>query len=109
MINIRSITTDDVEEFWRLRLEGFKTSPEAFGSSYEESVKIPLSDAKNIIDEKNNLILGAFTENREIVGIMGLRREQKLKLSHKGTIWGVYVSKDHRRKGIANQLLSELL
>lgn len=109
MIKINTIKIENTEEFWKLRLEGFRTNPEAFGSSYEESVETPISEVEKIINDENNYILGAFTENHQLVGIMGFRREQRKKLNHKGTIWGVYVLKDHRRKGIANELLKELL
>ncbi len=109
MIKINTIKIEDTEKFWKLRLEGFRTNPEAFGSSYEESVGTPLSEVEKIINDKNNYIFGAFTVNNQLVGIMGFRREQRKKLKHKGSIWGVYVSKDHRRKGIAKELLNELL
>ncbi len=72
-------------------------------------METPISEVEKIINDKNNFILGAFAENHQLVGIMGFRREQRKKLKHKGTIWGVYVSKEYRRKGIAKELLKELL
>ncbi|WP_235857339.1 GNAT family N-acetyltransferase [Paenibacillus albiflavus] len=91
-------------------MEALKNHPEAFSSSYEDSVQTPLEDVeKRIKNDKDNYILGAFTENGQLVGIAGFRREQGIKVKHKGMIWGVYVSAEHRGKGIAQSLIKEIL
>ncbi|WP_252361735.1 hypothetical protein [Paenibacillus terrae] len=65
-------------------------NPEAFGASYEESVRIPLSDVeKQIQNERDRYILGAFTKDHQLAGITGFQREHKIKTQHKGMIWGV--------------------
>jgi GNAT superfamily N-acetyltransferase len=50
------------------------------------------------LDEKGNL-----------VGVIGWYREARLKISHKSRIMAVYVEPTHRGKGIAKQLLSQVI
>lgn len=110
MIHIANIKKEQAEAFWALRLEALRTHPEAFGASYEDSVHTPLSEVETRIhDEEGNYILGACTQDGELVGIAGFRREQATKASHKGSIWGVYVSPAYRGQRIANHLIQEVL
>jgi RimJ/RimL family protein N-acetyltransferase len=110
MIQVRNIQFTEIERFWQLRLEALKTNPEAFGSSYEESAQLPKSEVENRFhNESDNYLLGAFTEDGQLVGMMGFMREQRIKLRHKGMIWGVYVTPNFRGKGIAKQLLTEII
>ena len=39
----------------------------------------------------------------------GFFRHQQLKVRHKGRVWGVYVTRSERGKGMAQALLQELL
>ncbi|MCF2946002.1 GNAT family N-acetyltransferase [Paenibacillus tarimensis] len=110
MFYIKEIKQEDVELYWKLRLEALKTNPEAFGATYEDSVKTPISEVvKRIQNESDNYILMAFTERDQAAGMVGFRREQGIKLKHKGMIWGVYVSPEYRGKGIAKELLKEVI
>ncbi|MEC0238498.1 GNAT family N-acetyltransferase [Paenibacillus dokdonensis] len=110
MMHIKNINREQANEFWKLRLEALQSNPEAFGSSYEDNVHTPMNEViLKINNEPDNYILGAFTENNELMGIAGFRREQGMKVRHKGMIWGVYVSPTHRGKGIARELMQEIL
>jgi len=110
MYYIKNIKREDVEVYWKLRLEALRMNPEAFGASYEESVHTPISEVRNRIkNESDNYIVGAFKEENQIVGMIGFRREQGIKIKHKGMIWGVYVSPEYRGKGIAKELLEEVI
>jgi RimJ/RimL family protein N-acetyltransferase len=40
-----------------------------------------------------------------LVGIVGLRREDRVNFAHKGLIWGVYVAPAARGKGVARELM----
>jgi RimJ/RimL family protein N-acetyltransferase len=53
-------------------------------------------------------VLGAFAEG-QLIGTVGFARQQNRKDRHKGRIWGVYVKKGHRGRGIARQLLEAVL
>ncbi len=110
LMYIQNIQREQAAEFWKLRLEALKTHPEAFGSSYEDQVHTPMNEVElRINNEPDNYILGAFTEEGELVGMAGFRREPGRKVRHKGMVWGVYVVSAHRGKGIAKQLMAEIL
>ncbi|MDP1511136.1 N-acetyltransferase [Paenibacillus sp. CMAA1739] len=110
MIIIRNIEPADAEAYWNLRQEALKMNPEAFGTSYEEAVKVSLLDVvKQIQNPRDHYILGAFTKDHQLAGMTGFRRENKIKTQHKGTIWGVYVSSTYRSQGIAKKLLMEVI
>jgi len=110
-MDIRKLTEADTEAFWDLRLRGLRDSPEAFGSSYEESATTPLASVvlrmRNESTAGDNFILGAFEGT--LVGVVGFYRNQRLKDRHKGTIWGMYVLPEMRGRGIAKALMSQAI
>ncbi|WP_160032141.1 GNAT family N-acetyltransferase [Paenibacillus sp. An7] len=107
---IKNITEEQAEQFWRIRLESLRVSPEAFGISYEDSVGTPISEVmKKIKNEHDEYILGAFTEDDQIVGIAGFRKGRGMKFKHKGMVWGVYVTPEYRGKGIGKSLMVDIL
>jgi len=110
-MNIRKLTEADTEAFWNLRLQGLRDSPEAFGSSYEESVTTPLASVvqrfQNESTAGDNFILGAFEGS--LVGVVGFYRNQRIKDQHKGTIWGMYVIPEMRGRGIGKALMSQAI
>jgi RimJ/RimL family protein N-acetyltransferase len=110
MIAIRTITLEDTEKFWSLRLEALKISPENFGATYEESVDLSIESVRariGLTDDK--FILGAFSQEDELVGMVGFWKEQSLKVKHKGNVWGMYVTDKHRRQGLGTRLIQELI
>lgn len=107
---IRNIQRDEADVYWPLRLEALKTHPEAFGASFELSIQIPMNEVQERIhNEPDDYILGAYTAEGTLAGMMGFKREHGLKLRHKGMIWGVYVAPQYRGCGLASRLLREVL
>jgi ribosomal protein S18 acetylase RimI-like enzyme len=110
VITVRSIVKDDVAAFWELRLEGLLRNPESFATSYEESVNLSVESVLERISETDDhYIVGAFTDNDDLIGMSGFIRDKRLKLSHKGTIWGVYVTADYRQQGIGRKMIEEII
>ncbi len=109
MVEIVMLQDDgtQLERFWRLRLRALQDAPEAFSSSYEETVQTPLPDLIGLqrarMSTENVVFLAE--EDSEFVGITGLYRETRLKTKHKGQIWGVYVLPERRRCGVAQALM----
>ncbi|MGO4730402.1 GNAT family N-acetyltransferase [Paenibacillus sp. 2KB_22] len=107
---IRNIKRDEADVYWPFRLEALKTHPEAFGASFELSIQIPMNEVQERIhNEPDDYILGAYTTEETLAGMMGFKREHGLKLRHKGMIWGVYVAPPYRGSGLASRLLREVL
>ncbi|AZN40994.1 GNAT family N-acetyltransferase [Paenibacillus albus] len=109
-IEIKLITPDEVEAYWQLRLQALQDSPEAFGATYEDSVGTPLEAVRDRIQTAaDNFILGAYTEEGELVGLVGFRRYDGTKVQHKGFVWGMYVSPKARKQSVGRRLLEQVL
>lgn len=105
-IQIRELTPDDVEAYREIRLRALKEHPEAFGSSYEESVKRPIESYLDRLKPKhNNFILGAFIEGN-LLGTVGMFQHEGLKDHHKGVIWGMHTATEAQGQGIGRALLT---
>jgi RimJ/RimL family protein N-acetyltransferase len=101
---IRILDARDADAFQALRLRGLQEYPAAFASSYEEEhVFTREFVAARLGDESHGAVLGAYLD-ASLIGVMGVRREQHLKLAHKALLWGVYVAPEGRGHGVARRL-----
>jgi ribosomal protein S18 acetylase RimI-like enzyme len=107
-MSIRLLKKRDVEEYRRLRLEALQRAPSAFGSSYAEEKKMPLSFFTDRLTSKDIWVFGAFAKGR-LVGILGLVRESRQKRSHHATLVGMYVSTAFRKQGLGAALVDEAI
>jgi len=110
VVEIRTLTADDVEAYWHCRLEALERDPEAFSSSVEDHRKLSRDEIRRRLtaDPANNFVLGVLTDGK-LLGTAGFVRESQPKMRHKGRIWGVYLSSDLRGRGIGRHLLQALL
>ena len=105
---IRPLNENDLDEFIRIRLEGLQKDPAAFGAAYEDGVD--RNKTYHNLKQKNeeDFILGYFDQDI-LLGIIGFFKNNRLKKKHKAMIWGMYVSKNARGKGIGRQLMEKCI
>jgi ribosomal protein S18 acetylase RimI-like enzyme len=107
--DLRPLTAADACEFQRLRLQGLQESPSSFGSSHEEEAhKTPDQVQQHIAGSVERVFLGMFT-GTELVGMVGVGREQGLKERHIAFIRSMYVAPQARGQGAGQQLLAAAL
>lgn len=109
-MKIRILNESDAQLYQELRLNGLKVNPEEFGSTYEREVKFPLETvAERLKPTKDKFVLGAFDDSGLLVGIVTFIRENRLKTSHKGNVFGMYVAPEDRGQGLGKSLMVELI
>ena len=107
-MEIRLLVPSDAPVYRALRLRGLREHPQAFTSSYEEDVTIPLQVTATRLDSPRHTFWGAF-HGPELCGMLGLERETRAKNRHKGRVTAVYVAAEASRQGVARDLLAALL
>lgn len=105
---IRRLVPQDAESYLTLRLKALQNSPDAFGSTYEEEKDYPVDKYKIRFQSEDSFTFGAF-ENDELVGMITLVKEQRIKLCHKANIVAMYVSPEKRGSGFGKALLKEAI
>ena len=112
---IRKLTKLDAKEFWDLRFKALQEDGDAFGATYEEEINKPMEDLigkfnNNYISPvEENFILGAFNDENKIIGVVGFHRENRAKIKHKATIWGMYVDSNYRRLKVGKNLINNII
>jgi ribosomal protein S18 acetylase RimI-like enzyme len=107
-LSIRILDAKDAESFQALRLKGLRNAPEAFGSSYEEEVDLPMDEIRRRLGNRPNAVFGGFAES-SLVGVAGFAGNPKLKQRHKGLLWGVYVDPQWRGHQLGKRLTQAVI
>lgn len=107
---IRKLNEADTGKYQTLRLKALKKSSEAIGSTYEREKNFTLETVKQrILSTEKKFTLGAFDKKNVLMGTVLFVRDSNIKMQHKGSILGLYVSSDNRGQGIAKSLLIEVI
>jgi ribosomal protein S18 acetylase RimI-like enzyme len=113
-VRVMRLEKDQLPAFHAIRLRGFRDSPEAFGSSFEEEALLTAEQVSARYTavtnpDEDHFVLGAFDDAGMLIGVAGFYREGRLKMRHKGVVWGMYVLPESRRTGVARALLTEII
>ncbi len=104
----RKVSAQDIDEFYRLRLEGLQKFSRAFWETPDEFISKGLEFHKQRLEKvsevRDSFIIGAF-ESDSLIGICGCKLEDVIKGYHRAMIWGMYVSADSHGKGIGGGVL----
>jgi ribosomal protein S18 acetylase RimI-like enzyme len=111
-LSIREINIEHAEAYRRLRLEALRSEPEAFAESPDEFARKSLEEIKDQISDWQQLgafVIGAFTPDGILVGMVGVYCYPREKTRHRGKVWGVYITKEARETGLAKQLFTDVI
>ncbi len=106
MIKVELLNSNHLLSWKKLRIEALQNAPESFGSAYEEEITYSENDWESGL--KKSDIFGAFV-NDKLVGSAGFYTLNMLKQKHKGVLFGMYITPQHRGKGIANTLVETVI
>jgi ribosomal protein S18 acetylase RimI-like enzyme len=105
-LDIRRIGAADAALLVALRREALENNPLAFGASTEDDYSLSLERVRAFLaDPQEQAVFGQF-EGGVLAGMVGVRRESRLKRRHKAHIWGMYVAPRARGKGAGRALLA---
>ncbi len=111
-ITIVSLPLSRWEEYKNIRLEALKHEAHAFGARYSEAKTKPDEEwiQRVTAAEKEDKDIMLFAQDKgKLVGMIGAyfnKSEENLGI---GYIWGVYVNKQYRKKGIGKRLMEEII
>ena len=109
---VRELSIDDASEYKRIHLEALKSHPNAFAGSHEEFDEKSPEDIRAEISglkRTGGFIVGAFSAEGNLLGMIGVGRSGYKKLQHRGHVWGVYVTPSVRGTGIINSLFDKVI
>lgn len=107
-MNIKILGPTHAESYHKIRLEGLRNHPEAFGSSYEEEKGFSIERFESRLNDEHSFTFGAF-DGEKLAGVVTLVLETKVKLKHRAGIYAMYVSTYRQRSGIGKSLMQEAI
>jgi cyclohexyl-isocyanide hydratase len=103
---IKTITQEsEIKAYYDLLVKGITDEPQFFRVSPID-IEGEVFPTKDTIE---NFTLGAFSDEGELLGTVGFKRDLYTKLRHKGLIFRMYVSEKAKGQGLGRKLLQALL
>jgi ribosomal protein S18 acetylase RimI-like enzyme len=101
-MKIKVITEEsDIKAYYDLLINAITNEPQFFRVA-------PIDIEGEVFPTKNtleNFTLGAFSDEGELLGMVGFKRELFINLKHKGLIFRMYVSEKAKGQGLGRKLL----
>ena len=122
-MHIQRLHADHAAAYRALMLEAYAAAPEAFTSTPEDRVDLPLSWWRQRLEHPQGLsqVFGAFAHPADhhggldafsapsLVGAVAVEYADRSKTRHKAHLAGLYVQAAHRQHGEGDQLLQAAL
>jgi len=111
-IVVRPLAAAEVGAYRALRLRGLAEHPEAFTSSADEEAAI--GDEKLVERlaadpaRPHDVVLGAF-DGGALAGLCGMDVDMRMKVRHKGHVFGLYVPSERAGQGIGGALVARVI
>jgi RimJ/RimL family protein N-acetyltransferase len=106
---VRRLLPADAPAYRALRLRALLEHADAFTSSHDEDSAKPLAATQQrLAADSGDTVWGAFA-GEALIGMIGLGREPRMKIRHKGVVFGMYVAHEHCGRGVGAALLAHLI
>jgi ribosomal protein S18 acetylase RimI-like enzyme len=105
-VEIRPLNPADADKYRELRLAALREHPLAYVTDYSEEAALPMEEIRKRLAGETSVTLGAFAGER-IIGIATLLWTTRLRQRFRATVVGMYVLLEHRRRGVATDMLRE--
>ncbi len=105
-LEIRRLAPAEARDFHRLRLEGFARQSRQFRYAPQDEAHLTAREIEARL--ARDFVLGVF-DGEALVGVAGLSRGTGLKTAHKALLFGMYLRRDYRGRGVADALMSLLI
>lgn len=107
-VSIAALGPGDWRELRTIRLEALRSEPAAYSSSYEETLAWSEEDWRRRLANDHSVALLARTQDRPI-GIVGGYLGSDEGDDSVAVVFGMYITSEHRGRGIGRLLLTSLL
>ncbi|MBI1936020.1 GNAT family N-acetyltransferase [Candidatus Woesearchaeota archaeon] len=104
MIEVKKLSPKRWKEYKNLRLESLRKDPTAFGSSYEEEIKLSEAEWKKRVKKT---LFACY--NGKTIGMIVYFFNKKEKIKHIANIFGFYVKEEYRNQGVGKKLIESAL
>ena len=107
-VSVVALGTQDWRDLQSIRLEALRSEPAAYSSTYEETLAWSDEDWRRRLANDRRMHLLARARSRPI-GIIGGYLGSDEGDDSVAVVFGMYVTREHRGKGIARLLLTSLM
>ncbi|MBP6976523.1 GNAT family N-acetyltransferase [Candidatus Dojkabacteria bacterium] len=107
-LEITRVNISNWEKLRDIRLEALKYEPEAFSSSFKEVELYPDQYWKDMILDKNNIILLALVDGITVGMVRAALKDEDVD-ENTAFIGSLYVRDNYRRMGIGKRLMEEII
>jgi ribosomal protein S18 acetylase RimI-like enzyme len=108
-IPVRRLASPDADQLFGLRRRALLEEPFAFLASPDDDLASSTEAVRNQLSSpSDDAVFGAFHAG-ELVGMVGVSRDRPIKAAHRACVWGVFVDRQYRKRGVGSDLLTAAL